>query len=455
MNTDEALKCLRIAQRYRDSKDYANARKFTQKSINLHSTPEAEKLLRIIEQESSSEGSSSTSSSDSAKATGTETHATSSSARFRSTASSSTSTNGDASASSSKATYTEAQIKLVRRVRNCKVTDFYEILELQKTCDENDVKKAYKKLALQLHPDKNQAPGADEAFKMVSKAFQILSDSQKRAIYDQSGGDPDSRFGGGGGGEHDMGRHFNFNGQGMGGGFEGEISPEDLFNMFFGGQMGGVRGMGGGGFGPFGGPVFTASFGPGGFRRTYVQTGGIPRQRRAGEDGAGNGGGAPQSRWSMILQLAPLIFFFVFSILSNLSSLFSTPPPPHPSYTFTPQEPYTAPRMTSILSIPYYVSQAEFTKHPIWVSIPESARDKIQAGAVSRDLLAFERTVEQTWRNQMIRLCEREVSERERKVEANSGFLGIGADWDAVKRIRSEKLESCEELKSKRLIDRY
>lgn len=95
---------------------------------------------------------------------------------------------------------------------------------------------------------------------MVSKAFQILSDSQKRAIYDQSGGDPDSRFGGGGGGEHDMGRHFNFGGPGMGG--EGEISPEDLFNMFFGGQMGGVggvRGMGGG-FGPFGGPGMSFPF---------------------------------------------------------------------------------------------------------------------------------------------------------------------------------------------------
>lgn len=84
---------------------------------------------------------------------------------------------------------------------------------------------------------------------MVSKAFQILSDSQKRAIYDQSGGDPDSRFGGGGGDAGEpMARHFNFGGPG---GFDGEISPEELFNMFFGGQMGG---MGGGGFGPFGGP---------------------------------------------------------------------------------------------------------------------------------------------------------------------------------------------------------
>lgn len=198
--------------------------------------------------------------------------------------------------------------------------------------------------------------------------------------------------------------------------------------------------------------VFTASFGPGGFRRTYVQTGGIPRQRRGGDGAAGGG---QQSRWSLILQLAPLLFFFFFSLASNFSSLFSTPPPPHPSYSFTPQEPYTAPRLTSALSIPYYVSQSEFTKHPIWVSIPESVRDKAQPGPVSRDLMQFERIVEQTWKNQMLRLCEMEVRDRERRIEASSGFLGFGADWEAVKRIRSEKFESCEQLKSKRLIDRY
>jgi DnaJ family protein B protein 12 len=86
--------------------------------------------------------------------------------------------------------------------------------------------------------------------KVVSKAFQILSDSQKRAAFDQSGGDPDSRFAGVP--SPGMARGFAGGRQ-----FEGEISPEDLFNMFFGGGMGGQMGGGGFGGGPFGG-------GPGG-----------------------------------------------------------------------------------------------------------------------------------------------------------------------------------------------
>jgi DnaJ-class molecular chaperone len=78
---------------------------------------------------------------------------------------------------------------------------------------------------------------------VVSKAFQILSDPQKRAAFDQSGGDPDSRFSG-------MASPGAARGFAGGRQFEGEISPEDLFNMFFGGGMGGQ--MGGGPFG--GGP---------------------------------------------------------------------------------------------------------------------------------------------------------------------------------------------------------
>lgn len=92
---------------------------------------------------------------------------------------------------------------------------------------------------------------------MVSRAFQVLSDSDKKSRYDKFGGDPDSRFqpgpsassggspfGGFGGGGFPRGG-------GAGPGFESEISPEELFNRFFSGGFGGMGG-GGGGFSPFG-----------------------------------------------------------------------------------------------------------------------------------------------------------------------------------------------------------
>lgn len=122
----------------REAEDYVSARKFAQKSINLFSTPEAVKLLGIIntEAESSSKPAASTS-----KASGRESHSSASTMHSR-TAASSTSD----SATAKKTTYTDAQVKLVRRVRNCKITDYYEILELEKGCEEADVKKAYRKV---------------------------------------------------------------------------------------------------------------------------------------------------------------------------------------------------------------------------------------------------------------------------------------------------------------------
>jgi DnaJ family protein B protein 12 len=72
--------------------------------------------------------------------------------------------------------------------------DYYEILGLKKgQCTEEDIKKAYKKTSLRVHPDKNRAPKSDEAFKKVSQAFMCLSNPQKKAIYDERGTEEDPR----------------------------------------------------------------------------------------------------------------------------------------------------------------------------------------------------------------------------------------------------------------------
>ena len=65
--------------------------------------------------------------------------------------------------------------------------DYYEVLGVAKSASDDDIKKAYRKLAMKFHPDRNQgekAKEAEETFKEVKEAYEMLSDSQKRAAYD-------------------------------------------------------------------------------------------------------------------------------------------------------------------------------------------------------------------------------------------------------------------------------
>lgn len=65
--------------------------------------------------------------------------------------------------------------------------DYYAIFGLEKGCSVEEIRKAYRKLSLKIHPDKNKAPGSEEAFKKVSKAFKCLSDDDSRSRYDETG----------------------------------------------------------------------------------------------------------------------------------------------------------------------------------------------------------------------------------------------------------------------------
>ena len=109
--------------------------------------------------------------------------------------------------------------------------DYYEILEVAKTASSEDIKKAYRKKAIQYHPDKN--PGdkaAEEKFKEAAEAYEVLSDQQKRQRYDQFG-------------------HAGVGGAASGGGFGGGMTMDDIFSHFgdIFGDMSGFGGFGGSG----------------------------------------------------------------------------------------------------------------------------------------------------------------------------------------------------------------
>uniref|UniRef100_A0A8C0RLU8 J domain-containing protein n=1 Tax=Canis lupus familiaris TaxID=9615 RepID=A0A8C0RLU8_CANLF len=107
------------------------------------------------------------------------------------------------------------------------MVDYYEVLGVQRHASAEDIKKAYRKLALKWHPDKNpeNKEEAERKFKQVAEAYEVLSDAKKRDIYDRYG--KEGLNGGGGGGLHfDTPFEFGFTFR----------NPDDVFREFFGGR---------------------------------------------------------------------------------------------------------------------------------------------------------------------------------------------------------------------------
>ncbi|CAH1708296.1 J domain-containing protein DDB_G0295729-like [Aphis gossypii] len=138
INKDESFKCLERAEQFLKTKQFDLAEKFVLKSKKLFPIPRADELLQEIQEIKGS----------------------------------------------IHPEYTEEQANIVEKVKNSE--NHYTMLNIKRTATVPEIKKAYKKLALLLHPDKNSAPGSGEVFKDVSNAVDTLCDNTKRQIYDQT-----------------------------------------------------------------------------------------------------------------------------------------------------------------------------------------------------------------------------------------------------------------------------
>ncbi|PWA02002.1 hypothetical protein BB558_001861 [Smittium angustum] len=257
-------------------------------------------------------------------------------------------------------------------------------------------------MALQFHPDKNSAPGADEAFKIVSHAFTTLSDSSKRTHYDQFGSTSMSSSSFASASSNNYSRNFNS--------FESDINPEDLFNMFFGGNMNDF----GSNFGP---RVRVRKFGNARFANAY--------QRHANQN-------TEQDENRGLAQLIPIIGFILIIILSAFIGNILDPTRNDPNYTFTKTYNYNNKKSTNKFRIPYYVNKNEFNR----------------ADLSSSDLHRFESKIEEIYISSLRNECYRQTENKQRMINDASGFLGFGVDRERLDRANRMKLPACQELNS-------
>ncbi|KAK8771080.1 hypothetical protein V5799_025676 [Amblyomma americanum] len=212
------------------------------------------------------------------------------------------------------------------RTKVCK--DYYEVLCVSRDADEELLKKQYRKLALQVHPDKNKAPGAGDAFKAIGNAYAVLSDPEKRKLYDMNGNRPTQH-------QSYAGESYDYSR-----GFEGDISPEELFNMFFGNA--------------FSSNVYVRR-GPR-FQHQRQQHGHASAEAHADMLQVKTKTNHPHSSYSVLLQMMPIIVLVGMSLMSS----FLVQDPPY-SLIRTAKHQYE--RKTMNLLLPYYVKENFMAEH--------------------------------------------------------------------------------------------
>lgn len=324
--------------------------------------------------------------------------------------------------------YTKEQEAVVLRVLSYKGHQYYEILEVTKTSSESEIKKSYRKLAIKCHPDKNPHPRSSEAFKVVNKSWEVLSDPQMRRIYDQTGTDPTSRISNASAASSQGFGSFT----GTRGFASGAHNPfeDDLFNMFFG--NGGSPFASGPTF-TFGGNGFTfQSFGGGQdpfmrHRRTTRRT-----HRPASNSRTQNGERPqePQSLSEVIKNLLPLLLLLIIPILSGFFSN-----DPTSEYSFTPTREFHLERRTPKYHIPYFVNDKFAQKNE---------------NKSKRELRNFGSKVENIFIQDKRAKCSREQMHKDNLIEDAVGWFST--DMRKLERAQNMPMPNCDILKGLNLL---
>jgi len=307
--------------------------------------------------------------------------------------------------------FTKEQKDLVDRIRKCK--SYYEVLDVSRDANEDVLKRQYKKLALSVHPDKNRAPAAEDAFKRVGQAFACLSNEEKRRIYDMRGGTDEAN-------DSAPGAQTRYRTRYTGGmNFGDEFDADDLFSAMFFGNGGGFRGT-------------TYSYTPGRGWQTTGGRGGLrrPHQQPTWHQATGGGAGEPpQNTLFSLFQFLPLILLLLFTVIGNQSNS-------EPIYQFSQTAKYPVERHTYNNDISYWVPHDFGTKY--------NTKD--------RSLMTeFEDSVEISYIQQMRTECFYEQNNKQKLVNTANYYAGSDYGYKLAERVKAYSMPSCDFLTSKRI----
>ncbi|CAN6468840.1 unnamed protein product [Victoria cruziana] len=244
--------------------------------------------------------------------------------------------------------FSDEHVELIRQVTRSK--DFYEILGLEKTCSVEEVRKAYRKLSLKVHPDKNKAPGADDAFKIVSKAFKCLSDSESRRRYDQTGLLEDFQINQ----QHHMRRRRRRTRNDY---FDEEFDPDEILRSFFSGSQ-----------------AETLFHNAHVYRARHRE-----REQRGSEDDGFN--------LMILLQILPLVAILFVAFL----------PYSEPKYSLQQSQAYPVPKITEKFGVEFFVKSPNFDQD-------------FPPGSLLR--ANIEEQIAREYRNTLVRFCHMELQRR-------------------------------------------